>query len=229
MKKSQITLIIIGFILLALMATNPSIEDHRQAVMKELEKKMSQESNPDNKWEQVGQAIGMAFGQGIIDKAVTRDNYLIFSITKLSFGNKSKYAGIGILGKVFIKNNEEIKSSFNNTSSGMNGSNSNAEDVDYIQVDEIQVLKKTTYGTKEYALEFQKNNPGWRLPTVVDMGKLNQFLDEYYDKLEFIQCRSFWTYTYGEFERMNINRCEKGYPAVYTMEELEILLVRDKN
>jgi len=131
MKKSQITLIIIGFILLALMATNPTIEDHRQAVMNEIKEELSQDSDPNNKWEQVGQAIGMAFGQGIIEKAVTRDNYLIFSITKLSFGNKSKYAGIGILGKVFIKNNEEIKSSFNNTSSGMNGSNSNAEDLDY--------------------------------------------------------------------------------------------------
>jgi len=64
MKKSQITLIIIGFILLALMATNPSIEDHRQAVMNEIKKKMSEDSDPNNKWEQVGQAIGMAFGQG---------------------------------------------------------------------------------------------------------------------------------------------------------------------
>jgi len=111
MKKSQITLIIIGFILLALMATNPSIEDHRQAVMNEIKKKMSQESNPDNKWEQVGQAIGMAFGQGIIEKAVTRDNYLIFSITKISFNDKPKYFGIGILGHVFTNDYEKIKNS----------------------------------------------------------------------------------------------------------------------
>jgi len=64
MKKSQITLIIIGFILLALMATNPTIEDHRQAVMNEIKEVLSQDSDPNNKWEQVGQAIGMAFGQG---------------------------------------------------------------------------------------------------------------------------------------------------------------------
>ena len=102
MNKFQITFIIIGFFLLALMATNPSIEDHRQAVMNELEKKMSQESNPDNKWEQVGQSIGMALGQGIIDKAVSRENFLVFSIPKISFNSKTKSIGYGFLGKFWI-------------------------------------------------------------------------------------------------------------------------------
>lgn len=112
MKKNQIVLIIIGFILLALMATNPSIDDHRQAIMEEIKKKMSQESDPGNKWEQVGQAIGMAFGQGIIEKSVTRDNYLVFSITKISFGDKSKNIGFGILGQVFLQKFDDIKKEF---------------------------------------------------------------------------------------------------------------------
>jgi len=227
MKKSQITLIIIGFILLALMATNPTIEDHRQAVMNEIKEELSQDSDPNNKWEQVGQAIGMAFGQGIIEKAVTRDNYLIFSITKLSFGNKSKYAGIGILGKVFIKNNEEINSSFNNTSSGMNGSNSNAEDVDYIQVDEIQVLKNTSSGTKEYALEFQKNNPGWRLPGSYEIEKINKINEE----MSIIQCGAVWLVDYyGNITPSVINKCDFNVSSI-AMDTTSclILLVRDKN
>lgn len=108
MKKSlQFILLVIVICLLALMATNPSIEDHRQAVMKELEKKMSQESNPDNKWEQVGQSIGMALGQGIVEKAVSRDNYLIFSITKIKLNETQKTIGYGILGNVEINDKLE--------------------------------------------------------------------------------------------------------------------------
>jgi hypothetical protein len=112
MKNNQIVLIIIGFILLALMATNPSIEDHREGV-KEMYKKKLGEMNKDKKDDlatQIGTGIGMLIGDGFIDKIVSRDNYLLFSLTKVSVGDKTNNIGIGILGQVFIQDYEKIQS-----------------------------------------------------------------------------------------------------------------------
>lgn len=113
MKQSQITLIVIGFILLALMATNPSIEDHRQAVVEKVKENIAKSSNSDskNQWQKAGEVIGMAIGQGILEKAVSRENYLLFSLTKVSFGDKSNNIGVGILGKVSVKDYDDIKES----------------------------------------------------------------------------------------------------------------------
>ena len=109
MKSSQITLIVIGFILLALMATNPSIEDHRQAVTAKMKEKMTESSNSEskNEWQKAGEAIGMAIGGGIVEKSVSRDNYLLFSLTKFSFpiderGKNFSHIGLGICGKVWM-------------------------------------------------------------------------------------------------------------------------------
>jgi len=113
MKSNQITLIVLGFILLALMATNPSIEDHREGVKKiykeKLEKINKQENG--NLGAQIGTGIASLIGNGFIDKIVSRDNYLLFSLTKVSLGDKSKNIGFGILGNVFIKDYDDIKES----------------------------------------------------------------------------------------------------------------------
>jgi hypothetical protein len=117
MKSSQITLIVIGFILLALMATNPSIEDHRQAVMEKMKEKMAESSNSESKndWQKAGEAIGMSLGQGIVEKAVSRGNFLLFSLTKISFRENVKQIGIGAFGKVWLNdnfNNNEIEETY---------------------------------------------------------------------------------------------------------------------
>jgi hypothetical protein len=117
MKKQQVVLVIIGFILLALMATNPSIEDHRQAVLEKMKERLSQASDGANQWEKVGQAIGVALGQGIVEKAVSRKNYLFFSATTISFKDNSKNIGFGVLGKVFLSNYNEIGNLFEENNS----------------------------------------------------------------------------------------------------------------
>jgi hypothetical protein len=126
MKSSQITLIIIGFILLALMATNPSIEDHRQAVTEKMKEKMTESSNSEskNEWQKAGEAIGMAIGGGIVEKSVSRDNYLLFSLTKITFGDKSKNIGLGIIGNVWIFNDSKFGESDNDNNNGIQFSDS---------------------------------------------------------------------------------------------------------
>jgi hypothetical protein len=171
MNKFQITFIIIGFFLLALMATNPSIEDHRQAVMNELEKKMSLESNPDNKWEQVGQSIGMALGQGIIDKAVSRENFLVFSITKISFNSKTKSIGYGFLGKVWIT---EYSIDQNDSSSTGNSDETQIQS-EGVVINGLEVMKTDLDGDM-YLPDAQKfaedKGNGWRVPTLNELKTL---------------------------------------------------------
>lgn len=173
MNKNQIKPIIIGFILLALMATNPSIEDHRQAVMEEIKKKISGDSKPNDKWEQVGQAIGIAFGQGIIENSVTRDNYIIFSITKINFADKVKNIGFGILGKVYLNDYSSINESFNAQTNANTSESETIPDLaskKYLSNLEIAKsdlpIKMNWYDATN---ECAKLGLGWRLPTIEEL------------------------------------------------------------
>lgn len=115
MKIPQVILLVAGIFLVTLISTNPSIEDHRQALLDEINKNIY-DSLLDNILEQSGREAGLDLGQGIADKVVSRSNYLIFSFTEITIGDKSVSAGIGIFGQVFIKSFNDIKSSISNTS-----------------------------------------------------------------------------------------------------------------
>ena len=112
MKPGQITFIIVGIVLLVLVATNPTLEDHRQAVMTATQKKLkelesaSTISNDNSK--QTAYQLGESFLKEIIDRAIQRDNYFLFSLTKSTFDHvDGKVIGFGVLGKVWINNKEE--------------------------------------------------------------------------------------------------------------------------
>jgi hypothetical protein len=111
MKPSHVALFILGFILLTLIATNPSSEDHKRAVKdkyKEIIKKNSEEKS-ENIWKIAGEEIVINFGEMVIDKAVIRKNYIIFSISSISFEGISENIGFGILGMIFVGDFDKIK------------------------------------------------------------------------------------------------------------------------
>jgi hypothetical protein len=103
-KYNYTNLVIFGFILLAMMTTNPSLEDHRQAVLDEIEKKASasQTNSQSDMWGLLGTRIGESIGKVILDQAIERDNYLLFSVTILKFNNTERNIGIGVFGKVWM-------------------------------------------------------------------------------------------------------------------------------
>jgi len=104
-KKNYVGLVIFGFVLLAMMVTNPSLEDHRQAVTDELGKRISQSRSRDQEsdnWAQIGAQFAESIGKIVLDRIVTRENYLLFSITTVKVGDAKKDLGFGVFGKVWI-------------------------------------------------------------------------------------------------------------------------------
>lgn len=102
MTVKSMFFLVIGFLALILISTNPSISDHRQIIVDELEEKLLNESGSHNHSKKIGQKIGEGLGPVIIERAISRDNYLFFSITKLKYNAETKNIGFGILGNVWV-------------------------------------------------------------------------------------------------------------------------------
>lgn len=111
MKKGYITTLILALILIIAVLTNPSQDLHKEAVKTKLNSYMQKSiserlSESDNEWKQAGQALGMMFGGALIDEfisnAVSIDNYVVFSTTKVTWERETKVIGIGFLGNVFL-------------------------------------------------------------------------------------------------------------------------------
>lgn len=106
MKQSQIILIVIGFLLVALMATNPSFEEHKEAIKKEIFKAIESDNNS-NIAQQLGEKIGEAFGGAIIDNMVERQNYILFSLTTIKIVKQqddvtNNTITLGIFGQIIL-------------------------------------------------------------------------------------------------------------------------------
>lgn len=118
MKRSHLVTIIIGVLILIAILTNPNQDRHKSAIKNKFyaiyQKSLKQNDTGDNnEWEQAGQAIGMAFGNifidGIIDNLVSTDNYILFSLTKITWDGNSKVVGMGVFGNVFISSQLDKK------------------------------------------------------------------------------------------------------------------------
>ena len=106
MKKPQLPLIIGGFAILLLVLTNPCIEEHKAAVKTKIMEtaggEMIKEAEDKGGFATLGAMLGATFAENLINNLVSRDNYLLFSLTKATFDGESKIIGVGILGNVFI-------------------------------------------------------------------------------------------------------------------------------
>ena len=108
MKQNQIILIVIGFLLLALMASNPSSEEHKEAIKKEIFKAIESDNNS-NSAQQLGEKIGQSIVEVMIDNMIYRENFIFLSIVKTKerinaagddVGNNT--ISVGIFGQIFL-------------------------------------------------------------------------------------------------------------------------------
>ena len=128
MKKYYTSPVLISFILVALMATNPSTEEHKEAIKKEIFKAIESDNNS-NIAQQLGEKIGEAFGGAIIDKMVERQNYILFSLTTIKIVKQqddvtNNTITLGIFGQIILlkKYDKESKEFIDNI--GFNGAES---------------------------------------------------------------------------------------------------------
>lgn len=224
MSKLISFLIFIVVILFALVITNPSDEDHRQAVLKKMKERLNASSSEKSQLTNMGQKIGMAFAQQIVENGVVRKNYTLFSITTLSLNGISKDIGYGVFGKVWIseKLTEEEPLLQDTNSASQESSNL------YTDLSGLQLLNETRYGTSEDALKFQKefSQSGWRIPNLGDYDKI----EPHCANLENLRGKRFWCINYfGQFEEIGCQNCEGCPIDAYSQDEFHIILVRDPN
>ncbi|WP_269235731.1 DUF4359 domain-containing protein [Flavobacterium flavigenum] len=134
MKKSNKIVIIFAIILLIAVFTNPSNEEHKQAV-KSVINQVVQNSISENEsdMERLGVLFGSSLAEKIIENSVMRDNYILFSITKITWKGESKSIGYGLFGNVFLS--EKVKNAFNNNEINSYENTSEAIDTMAVSVD----------------------------------------------------------------------------------------------
>jgi hypothetical protein len=112
MKNSSIYyLVIIGIVLVALAITNPTLEKQKELLVKKMisdsekVKKDLAEKQPDNALDQMANELGQQFLQpefisNLVNNSLSRDNYLFFSLPRMTVMSKTKIIGIGFAGNV---------------------------------------------------------------------------------------------------------------------------------
>jgi hypothetical protein len=121
MKNSSIYyLVIIGIVLVALALTNPPLEKQKELLVQKMIddsekiKKDLAEKQPDNALDQMANELGQQFLQpefikNLVDNSLTRDNFILFSLPRMTVMSKTKIIGIGIAGNVIWFDNKENK------------------------------------------------------------------------------------------------------------------------
>lgn len=112
MKTKQITLFAFVLILLVAIFTNPSQDEHKEKVKKTFtayyQKSLNKsELESENAFSALGNLLGTSLINSLVDNAVLRDNYLIFSVTKITYEGKEKSIGYGLFGNVFLSDKIE--------------------------------------------------------------------------------------------------------------------------
>ncbi len=111
-KTSSLYYALLAIFLLGAALTNPSPEKHRKAVKDRLEHYLTQyteqstQKTSQNTWEKLGKSLGASLGfalmEPLVHEVVQRENFVVFSLTKVDWDGKSNTIGIGLFGKVFL-------------------------------------------------------------------------------------------------------------------------------
>lgn len=110
--KTNWTIIIFSLIILIAIFTNPSTEEHKEAVKSVVNKVVQESISEDaSDMENLGVLLGSSLVEKLVENSVTRDNYVVFSITKFSWKGDEKNIGYGVFGNVFLS--KKINEAFN--------------------------------------------------------------------------------------------------------------------
>ncbi|MVM36094.1 DUF4359 domain-containing protein [Spirosoma sp. HMF4905] len=102
MKRSQLSLFVSAFVILVLILTNPDIDEHRATIKALYLEKAGNEIFEEVKASGEKEMLGASLMDKTISSLIFRDNYVVFSLTKVSLNNYNDVIGLGILGNVFL-------------------------------------------------------------------------------------------------------------------------------
>ena len=202
MKQSQIILIVIGFILVTLMVTNPSTVDHKEAIKKEIFKAIESDNNS-NSALQLGEKIGESIGGAMIDNMVERQNYVLFSLATVKIvkmeGVTNNAITLGIFGQIillkkydkdskeFVGINESVAKSDTAVFANETTTVPLSSDLDVENNFKIYTISKYQIKHKKgakldwgkvfnIATNLEENNfNSWRLPTIEELKEIYPF------------------------------------------------------
>lgn len=110
MKRKEMFIVFGAIVLFIAVSLNPNKERHQENVksifMKSIQKDMSESMTNGNDLEIAGSSLGAALAINVIDQliktSVTRDNYFIFSMTRLTWEGESRIVAIGVLDEIYV-------------------------------------------------------------------------------------------------------------------------------
>lgn len=107
MKTKQIIVIVLVAFLIIAIFTNPNKDTHKEEVKSKFtesyQKSLEANSTSGNSGlEALGNLLGTSLINTFIENNVSCDNYLLFSITKITYEGESKSIGLGFLANVFL-------------------------------------------------------------------------------------------------------------------------------
>jgi hypothetical protein len=88
----------------ALLFSNPSQEQHKLALKDKFIHSITEEleKQENTGMEELQLSVATIFIDNMVDKTVTRDNWFLFSTTKITIDGDEKTIGFGILGYVYL-------------------------------------------------------------------------------------------------------------------------------
>lgn len=108
MKKSAIVLIVLGIIILLAALTNPKEPKHEAAIKESLRSGLSKSlkangvKNNEFYEEMTGSLFENVLWDKVMEESVSRNNYFLFSTSKLNYLGKEYTAGLGLFGMVWV-------------------------------------------------------------------------------------------------------------------------------
>ena len=98
---------VLALSVIVLILSNPSERKHKEKFTSVLLEKIN-EDTPIDQLNPATQVLAMAFINPMIDQAVHRNNYILFSTCEVTWMGKTETAGFGVLGMVFM-NHKALK------------------------------------------------------------------------------------------------------------------------
>jgi hypothetical protein len=96
--KSVVIIMILLVVILAMFTTNPPEEKHKKYISNKMIESV-EKKNPENGLNAFSET-GKSFGIKLVEKMVTSNNYLIFSLGNIKFKDNEKVITLGIAGLI---------------------------------------------------------------------------------------------------------------------------------